>query len=253
MKKIMPYIAALVIFMPAHATAAQRIEINIPQYKMSFYDDGKLVKKYEVRVGKPTTPSPQGKGKIYEKRKNISFTKKGRLMKYCSTENDETIRVPYEDLRGLGMEIYTKRWGNTRKFVIHSTTEHWTIGTPASMGCVGLEINDMLDLYSRVNVPAEVYFHYDTIDVNPKERTVTIYADIYGKSTNNADALKKKLNANGISGLDEEKINRKIEEISLYLYSVVRDVKKKNVPKRFSHLLKRTIKIDDLTEYNSIP
>ena len=44
-----------------------------------------------------------------------------------------------------------------RRFIyIHGTPEEWRIGTPASYGCIRMRSRDIIDLYRRVGVGAEV-------------------------------------------------------------------------------------------------
>ena len=44
-----------------------------------------------------------------------------------------------------------------RRFIyIHGTPEEWRIGTPASYGCIRMKSRDVIDLYRRVGVGAEV-------------------------------------------------------------------------------------------------
>jgi lipoprotein-anchoring transpeptidase ErfK/SrfK len=42
------------------------------------------------------------------------------------------------------------------EYRIHGTAQPWTIGTAVSSGCIRLQNEDVIDLYSRVKVGAKV-------------------------------------------------------------------------------------------------
>ncbi len=43
-----------------------------------------------------------------------------------------------------------------RCIYIHGTPEEWKLGTPASYGCIRMSSNDVIDLYKRIGVGAQV-------------------------------------------------------------------------------------------------
>jgi lipoprotein-anchoring transpeptidase ErfK/SrfK len=56
--------------------------------------------------------------------------------------------------------LHGKEWQNRNTFrrciYIHGTPEEWRLGTPASYGCIRMSSNDVIDLYKRIGVGAEV-------------------------------------------------------------------------------------------------
>jgi lipoprotein-anchoring transpeptidase ErfK/SrfK len=51
---------------------------------------------------------------------------------------------------------YANRNAYRRFIYIHGTPEEWRVGSPASFGCIRMKSNDVIDLYSRVGVGAEI-------------------------------------------------------------------------------------------------
>ena len=125
--------------------------INLPAYTLSLYKGRTLVTSYPCRVGKPKTPTHIGHGIISDKRERVIFRylsgeKKGQIIIYSYLDPlGTTIKMPYDKMRALGMLI-----NNHDNQVIHATTDFWTVGTAKSHGCVGLTIEDMLDLFEKV-------------------------------------------------------------------------------------------------------
>src|SRR5438876_10721985 len=69
------WLAALVMMAAADANAQerQRIIISIPDRKLTLIEAGGAVKTYDVAVGKPSTPSPQGELKVISRIKNPAW------------------------------------------------------------------------------------------------------------------------------------------------------------------------------------
>jgi lipoprotein-anchoring transpeptidase ErfK/SrfK len=51
---------------------------------------------------------------------------------------------------------YKNRNAYRRYIYIHGTPEEWRVGSPASYGCIRMKSRDVIDLYQRVGVGAEV-------------------------------------------------------------------------------------------------
>jgi lipoprotein-anchoring transpeptidase ErfK/SrfK len=51
---------------------------------------------------------------------------------------------------------YKNRHAYRRYIYIHGTPEEWRLGSPASYGCIRMKSRDVIDLYRRVGVGAEV-------------------------------------------------------------------------------------------------
>ena len=57
-----------------------------------------------------------------------------------------------------------------RCIYIHGTPEEWRLGTPASYGCIRMGMKDVIDLYNRVGVGAEVRIFRGSLMETPEGR-----------------------------------------------------------------------------------
>jgi len=108
-----------------------RILIDVDEKTLYLMDGNKLIKKYTVATGKPSTPTPLGRWKIISKaRWGGGFG--SRWMQ---------IDVP---------------WG---KYGIHGTNQPSSIGYSASHGCIRMLNKDVEDLYTYVKygTPVVIY------------------------------------------------------------------------------------------------
>jgi len=121
------------------------IYINLTEKKL-YYNESI----YNISVGKEATKTPVGRGYVYEKRDSILFTYttgkfKGYPIRYYTDKNGCRQKIPYKDMRALGIKI-----NRTIRYAIHSTTEEANIGKAISSGCIRMSIGDMLELYPKV-------------------------------------------------------------------------------------------------------
>lgn len=157
---------------------AQCIHIHLKSKKLEFYENDNLIYTFEVRIGKAKTPTPPGEGYIYLKRKHPVFRyldpgpQQGQKIEFaeCASGN---IPVDYTKMRSLGLNytyvdlksaaiqaLRIKQYGE-RRYSIHSTTCSETIGHAVSNGCMGMQVSDMLILFSRVEVGARFFITKD--------------------------------------------------------------------------------------------
>jgi len=149
-----------------------KIFINIPAAKL-FYKG----REYMISPGKPSTQTPLGNGYISSKRNSIRFVytmgwRKGEVIKYGHNLKGEVIKIPYDKMRGLGLNIK-----NYSDYVIHATTEDWNIGKAASSGCVRMRIPDMLELFKNVRVKTQVVIDYILSELSGTR--LIVYKDVY--------------------------------------------------------------------------
>ncbi len=194
----------------------QRVLVNIPAYKLYLINDNEKYE-FDIAVGKKDhrrRPTPVGKGVISEKRERIVFVydqdipqldeRKGRKIIWTHTfdSNGKTVKykIPYEKMRGLAMEI---REGDqiVKDFVIHSTTDEYTIGGPASDGCIRLKIKDMLKLYDlvapdvtngKLRQPVPLDVEYRLVEIGDDQ--IFLHANLYNRNVSYRKELER-LNA----------------------------------------------------------
>ena len=117
--------------------------------------------------------------------------------------------MPYKNMRGLGMKIKINSGDSassdryTNRYVIHSTTDKFTVGSPASKGCLRVSIEDMLKLFSltapdvkegEIKIPLEI--KYNLVEI--KDDCVILHANIYNRETDYLEEFKEIAKKQGI-------------------------------------------------------
>ena len=127
----------------AQEKVSREIVVSIPDRKLAVLENGRIVKVYTVAVGKPSTPTPDGRFQIENKIPNPTWYTPGKI-------------VPPGPANPLGT-----RWLglSVAGFGIHGTNVPSSIGHAASHGCIRMAKSDIEELYSRVQVGDAVAFH----------------------------------------------------------------------------------------------
>jgi lipoprotein-anchoring transpeptidase ErfK/SrfK len=244
----------------------QYIEIVIPENVLYLYrlnrrrNAFELFKKYPVSIGKPRTQTPIGDGMVYTKG-SIIFKyqygpKAGQVVTIGHDEYGGEFLIPYDSMFGLYMIV-----NQADCYVIHSTTEYWTTGGTVSAGCVRLLIPDMLDLYPYISPPIRVKIRYQLFTLD--KDLLTIYPDVYRRSTNLYSALMEFLKASNINPiiLNQDKVRKVLfgslpETVSLDDmlddYFVQRNIRFKDITLEYKNFLseEKNIKIEPFTLQN---
>ncbi len=68
---------------------------------------------------------------------------------------------------------------------IHGTPEEWRLGSPASYGCIRMSSKDVIDLYNRVGVGADVEITRNSLPTStpPASNTATAYRSTTGRGS----------------------------------------------------------------------
>ncbi|MCM3115342.1 L,D-transpeptidase family protein [Neobacillus sp. MER 74] len=122
----------------------QLIIVNKKINKLAFYENGKLVKTYNVATGRTSKLTPEGTFYIREKIKNRPYYKHN---------------IPGGDPRNpLG-----KRWLGISKqenggypYAIHGNSDESSIGKYISGGCIRMHNKEVIELFSKVKIGAKV-------------------------------------------------------------------------------------------------
>jgi lipoprotein-anchoring transpeptidase ErfK/SrfK len=128
-------IAALLAIAIVEASAqddktARRIVVSIPDRKLALLEGERVLKVYDVAVGKPATPSPHGEFKIVSRA--IDPVWKG---------------VP----PGPNNPVGTRWLGlSVKGYGIHGTNAPSSIGKAASHGCIRMRNRDVEELFALV-------------------------------------------------------------------------------------------------------
>ena len=167
-------------------SAETRIVINVPAFSLSLYAGDRLVQRYAIAVGTMVKPTVFGETSIINRVVDPTWYPKGRPPVPPGPENPV-------GTRWLGLSV--------EDLGIHGTNAPWSIGKPASSGCIRLENADVEELFDLVRVGTPVSFIYDTIQVyaEPMGRSVyvTVYQDIYQRGSDSSEELAARLEAAG--------------------------------------------------------
>lgn len=188
---------------PLTAFAADRaaltgIVINLPSRTLEYYQDGTLLKEYQVAIGSPSSPTPLGTFYIRDKEVNPWWYPPGK-----------DYSVPSGPANPLGY-----RWiGFLPTYGIHGTNMPWSIGHVISNGCVRMHEEDVEELFDLVAYRTPVIITYDRAKVRMDESgnaSIGIYPDVYGYKSLSLASAQKTLAQNGLDGLADDKFLARI-------------------------------------------
>jgi hypothetical protein len=118
----------------------RQIVVSLEDRKLALIEDGQVKKIYNVAVGKPSTPSPEG-----------TFTIERRVANPVYHHNGRTVEP------GKGNPVGTRWMGlSTKGYGIHGTNEPNSIGKAASHGCIRMAKADLEEFYAAVAVGDQV-------------------------------------------------------------------------------------------------
>ena len=220
-----------------------RVIVNIPAFRMDLFQDGSLVKSYQIGIGYPEFPLPQGLRKAQTIIFNPTWTPPDSpwVASIKNVTPGETVPAGDKDnpLGPIKIPIGLPS-------LIHGGKSPAKIGKFASHGCVGLTNNQVKDfamLLSRASntdlseptvasyledkeqtktvklgetVPVEL--RYETIVL--EDGKLHIYRDVYGQNTNTEENLQKVLEAHGANLSEQQRAQ---------ITTALKDVKKETV------------------------
>ncbi len=206
----------------------QMVYLNIPAYRLSVYTkqtDGQWDRfSIPVGVGKGTkrsTQTPTGQGILYAKATGVTFQYGsqnppelvGKTITYSNTFDKDTlqpvsIKMP-PDMRSIFMRLTSDIDAQFyTQFVLHETTDWYTVGTPASSGCVRIDREDMLRLYQLIApsvsegnmlTPVPIVTYYDVAEYYPDRQMVVLHANIYQRRVDYVHEVLRDLQEAGVN------------------------------------------------------
>ena len=141
--------------------------VSVRDQKLLLTRDGYPVKSYKISTSKFGIGSNSGSnrtplGKLQVAKKIGGSAPAGMVFK-SRRPTGEILRpnTPGRDpIVSRIMWLNGKEGGNKNTFgrciYIHGTPEEWRLGNPASYGCIRMSSRDVVDLYKRIGVGAEV-------------------------------------------------------------------------------------------------
>lgn len=150
-----------------HFDTRSKMIVSVRDQQLLLTRDGAPVKAYKVSTSKFGLGSNSGSnrtpiGKLMVARKIGGSAPKGMVFK-SRRPTGEILKpnAPGRDpIVSRILWLHGKEWQNKNTFrrciYIHGTPEEWRLGTPASYGCIRMSSADVIDLYKRIGVGAEV-------------------------------------------------------------------------------------------------
>jgi L,D-transpeptidase ErfK/SrfK len=132
----------------ANTAERRRIVVSIPDRKLVLLDGDLVVRIYDVAVGKPSTPTPQGKFAIINRVPNPAWY--GPSVTVAPGKNNP--------LGSRWMGLSAKGYG------IHGTNVPSSIGKAASHGCVRMRKQDLEELFEMVTVGTTVELQAESLE-----------------------------------------------------------------------------------------
>jgi lipoprotein-anchoring transpeptidase ErfK/SrfK len=120
---------------PASAQHQRRVVISLEDRKLALMEDGKVLKTYDVAVGKPATPSPRGEFRVANRVQKPTYYHSGQV-------------IPDGPQNPVGT-----RWvGLSQKgYGIHGTNAPASIGKAVSHGCIRMRNHDIEELFELLH------------------------------------------------------------------------------------------------------
>jgi L,D-transpeptidase ErfK/SrfK len=146
-------IAAADAFAEERGGQSDRIIISILDRKLVLMNGDRIVRIYDVAVGKASTPSPEGEFRIINRIPNPAWYSPGK-----------------------GNPLGTRWMGlSARGYGIHGTNAPKSIGKAASHGCIRMRAADLEELFDLVSVGVVVEIHGERPEILARifDRVVT--------------------------------------------------------------------------------
>ncbi|WP_423681197.1 L,D-transpeptidase family protein [Undibacterium sp. WLHG33] len=157
-----------------------RIVVSVPEQKMRLFDNGKLIATYTISTAKrgigdlpDSYMTPGGKMEIAEKfgagmPVGTAFKDRvptGEIVAIDAPGRDPVVtRILW--LRGTEER---NQHAYQRYIYIHGTPQESLLGNPASYGCIRMRSADIVELFDKVGVGAEVFVAETEADLLPQK------------------------------------------------------------------------------------
>jgi lipoprotein-anchoring transpeptidase ErfK/SrfK len=145
-RNAMTKLAAILVFAAVDSYAEERrvfgdrIIISIPDRKLVLLQGERILKVYDVAVGKPSTPSPQGEFQIINRVPNPTWYGPNQVV---TPGKDNPLGTRWIGLSAKG-------------YGIHGTNAPISIGKAASHGCIRMRQRDLEEIFELVSVGVAV-------------------------------------------------------------------------------------------------
>ena len=215
-----------------------RITLNVPSFRLTFWQNGKEVKSYYIGVGMKEHPLYIGDREATEIIWNPSWIPPDSdwVSEIKSVQPGEVIKA--SDPRNPLGKMKIPLGGN---YLIHQAAHLSDVGNLVSHGCVRMPRPDLYDLADmiitarsakvsrkrieaakrssrmlvvRLEEPVPVDINYDTLVI--EDSVLHIYPDVYGRGTNRPSLLRAELQASNVdmSNLNDATIKKMLRKVT---------------------------------------
>lgn len=135
--------------------------VNLPELVLYYFKDGVYQRRYTLAVGKPTWPTPTGRYKIIDKRKNPTWNVPESIQDEMWEEGLEPVeKVPPGPKNPLGKFFMLT---SAEGVGIHATNRPWSVGYYASHGCIRMLPGEIAKLFPQIALGTPVAIIYRPI------------------------------------------------------------------------------------------
>lgn len=188
--------------------------LNIPGHMVYLFEQGVMIKRFPVGLGRPDWPTPLGIFTITGKSKNPIWTVPKSIQEELKREGKVVLeKVPPGPDNPLG-----KYWLplSIPGYGIHATIWPESIGHSTSHGCIRMITEDIEDLYGRIKVGVPITIVYEPLKmaVTPDRKIfLEVHANSYQKPFSYWKHVQKLAQENGLSSqIDWSKAIRVLNE-----------------------------------------
>jgi L,D-transpeptidase ErfK/SrfK len=187
----------------------KEIVINLPEFRLFYFDGPGQVSIYPACIGLPTWTTPVGEFRVTHRIKNPTW-----YMPESISEREKVLReiVPPGPENPLGDFWIGTDLDHTG---IHGTNQPMSVGLALSHGCVRLYPEDVESLFSQVGPDMDGAIIYDPVKMAVSRDSVflEVHPDVYGFAVDYAKELEQKLKLwNPLPALDREILERVLRE-----------------------------------------
>jgi L,D-transpeptidase ErfK/SrfK len=188
--------------------------LNIPGHMLYFFEQGILIKRFPVGLGRPDWPTPAGVFVVRGKYKNPTWTVPKSIQEEMKREGKAVLeKVPPGPDNPLGkywMPLSVPGYG------IHSTIWPESIGHSTSHGCIRMTTEDIENLFRRIKSGTPISIVYEPLKLaltSDHKIFLEAHPNTYQKSFSYWNHVNQLVHQNGLSGrIDWDKVVRVLNE-----------------------------------------
>lgn len=166
-----------------------RIDINLPEYRLSIHSDSVLLYTFPIRIGQNKSKylkmgdritnlrTLTGEGHIIGFRRNPDFYNPVTGKPFYYTQRDDKNMTLMPQIPWIITEINGIRNGQ----LIHPTTNPKTLGKAYSNGCIGVKESDAWIIYYHCPIGTPIHIRYD-LQITDAHDSILLLPDVYNRN-----------------------------------------------------------------------